>query len=57
MSDKEHKEFVAALKEFKEKVTENSETSRRFLIDLGVFTEKGNLKKNYEGLCIPSDQD
>lgn len=47
--------FLSILKKYKIKVSETEETAKRFLVELGVITEKGNLKKNYEHLCIPEE--
>jgi hypothetical protein len=57
MEDKEYKIFKAALESYRDKVTETKETSQEFLVNVGVFTEKGNLKKNYKHLCIPDKED
>lgn len=50
-------EFLSILREYKKKVTETEETAKTFLVELGVITEKGNLKKNYKHLCIPEGQE
>ncbi len=57
MSDKEVKELFEKIESFRQKVTKSKEASRTFLVELGVFTEKGKLKQNYKHLCIPQDQD
>lgn len=44
--------FLSILKNYKKKVSETEETAKTFLVELGVITEKGNLKKNYKHLCI-----
>ncbi len=49
--------FVDVLEKYKAKVSKTEESSRKFLIELGVITEKGNLKKNYKNLCIPAGQE
>ena len=56
MSDKEISDFQKVLKAYKGKVTRSKESSRKFLFELGVITEKGKLKKNYKHLCIPEEQ-
>ena len=56
MDDKEFKIFKEALETYRNKVTKTKETSQEFLIEVGVFTEKGNLKKNYKHLCIPDKE-
>lgn len=49
--------FVDVLEKYKAKVSKTEESSQKFLIELGVITEKGNLKKNYKNLCIPAGQE
>ena len=56
MDDKEFKIFKEALETYRNKVTKTKETSQEFLIEVGVFTEKWNLKKNYKHLCIPDKE-
>ncbi|MCB9233600.1 MAG: hypothetical protein H6581_18225 [Bacteroidia bacterium] len=56
MTEKELTEFVNALEQFKAKVTSSKAASRKFLVELGVVTEKGNPRKNYKHLCIPQEQ-
>jgi len=48
--------FVALLDKYKVKVSKSETTSKAFLVDLGVITEKGNLRKNYKNLYIPMEQ-
>lgn len=57
MSDKEARELLKTLKDSKKKITKTQKSSREFLVELGIFTKKGNLKKNYKDLCIPQYQD
>lgn len=57
MSDREARELLKTLKDSKKKITKTQKSSREFLIELGIFTKKGNLKKNYKDLCIPQYQD
>ena len=56
MTAQEHKRFVSLLNQYKRKVTKDKSFARSFLIDLGVVTEKGNLRKPYKNLCIPEEQ-
>lgn len=53
MTDKERKDFLKGLKEYKKEVTSSREEARAFLVRLGVFTKKGKLTKPYKNLCIP----
>ena len=57
MSEKELKEFQDVLENYRKKVTKSKEASRKFLIELGIFTAKGNLRKPYKHLCIPQEQE
>jgi len=57
MSQLEREKFEKAAKSYKQRVTASPEAARRFLIELGVFTEKGNLREPYKSLCIPQGQD
>jgi len=57
MSEKERQEFAQILEEYKQKLSKDKRASRQFLVDAGIFTEKGNLREPYKHLCIPQDQD
>lgn len=59
MSEKERKEFSALLKQYKEQLSGDKEASRRFLVDAGIITPKGNLREPYKhlSLCIQQEQD
>lgn len=57
MSEKERKEFQEIMETYRKKVTRSKETSQKFLIELGIITEKGNLRKPYKHLCIPQEQE
>jgi len=51
--NKETEEFLIALEKYKDEVTKTEESSRKFLVELGVITKKGNRTKHYKNLCIP----
>ncbi len=55
--DKETEEFIADLKLFRKKLENNPEACKKFLVDAGIITEKGNFRKHYRGLCIPMAKD
>lgn len=57
MSDKERREFIEALKAETKKLSKDRKASKKFLVNAGIITEKGNLRKPYKHLCIPQDQD
>lgn len=56
MSDIEREEFAKAAEAYKTKVTKSKKEARKFLVELGVFTEKGEVLPPYQNLCIPPDQ-
>lgn len=56
MTDKERQEFIRLLETYKKKFSKSKKDAKEFLIEIGVYTEKGNLKKNYKHLCIPQEQ-
>lgn len=49
--------FIELLKEYEIKVSKTEASSRKFLIDLGVLTNKGNFRKHYRNICIPGGLD
>jgi hypothetical protein len=57
MSEKKYKEYLKKIKEYKKEVTSSKESANKFLIELGILTPKGNIRKAYKPLCIQKDQD
>ncbi|MHC1776955.1 MAG: hypothetical protein AB9834_16245 [Lentimicrobium sp.] len=57
MSNNEIKEFDAIIKAYGKKIANSKKASEKLLIDIGVITEKGNVRKPYKELCTVSDQD
>lgn len=55
MSQQERKKFKEAVESYKKEVLSSKEASQKFLIELGIFTRKGNVRKPYKHLCIPQD--
>jgi hypothetical protein len=55
MCKEEHKELLEALQKKKLELSRSPKKSRKFLVELGIVTPKGNLKKNYRHLCIPTE--
>lgn len=45
-------EYIKSIKDYKEEITSSVESSKKFLIDLGLLTKKGNVKSRYKKLCI-----
>jgi hypothetical protein len=48
MEDKKVDELVAKLEKYKEELAKSAEKSKKFLVDVGIITAKGNLAKNYK---------
>jgi hypothetical protein len=46
---KEMRKFVASLKK-------NPEKTKEILVNAGIITPKGNLRKPYRNLCIPRQE-
>lgn len=57
MSNKEREELNKAIKEYGREVSTNKEASKQLLINIGVMTEKGNIRKPYKRLCTVLGQD
>jgi hypothetical protein len=51
MTDQEREELLAYIRNFRENMTK--ESAMKFLVDAGIYTEKGELAKPYENLYIP----
>ena len=54
--DRDTEKFIAYLEKYKEEVSKTPESAKKFLVELGVITEKGNRTKHYKHLCIPEAQ-
>lgn len=52
MSNKENRAFIIILDRYKKELSKSEKKSKKFLVKVGVYTEKGNLRKNYKHLCI-----
>lgn len=57
MTEKEINSFIKTIRKQKKRITADSKLSKKFLIDLGIFSEKGRVTKAYKGICIPNEQD
>jgi hypothetical protein len=42
---------------YRAKATSSKRAARENLVDSGIFTKKGNLRKPYKHLCIPQGPD
>lgn len=56
MTEKERDDLLRIIEKYKKSLHGNKKASKDFLVELGIYTEKGNLKKNYKHLCIQPDQ-
>ena len=54
MEEKEYKALMKQIKKEQEEIKNSKEAAKKFLIELGILTPKGNLKKRFKdlGLCI-----
>lgn len=57
MNSKEIKTFEAVIKAYGRKVATDKEASKFMLVDIGVITNKGNVRKQYKQLCTAEGQD
>ena len=58
LKEKEEDPFITILKAYQLEVTKSKAASKKFLVDIGVMTKKGNLTKNYRALGnIPTGVD
>jgi hypothetical protein len=57
MNTKEIKTFDAVIKAYGKKVASNKKTSKTMLVNIGVITDKGNVRKAFKQLCTAGDQD
>lgn len=56
MSDYDIEDLKKLAEAQRRKIAGNKEAARQYLIELGIFTPKGNLRKPYKHLCIPQDR-
>lgn len=56
MGQDEISDFLKKIDLYKVKVTENKEEASKFLKNIGIFTKKGKIKKEYQDICIQLDQ-
>ncbi|MEQ8881297.1 MAG: hypothetical protein RLQ12_16755 [Cyclobacteriaceae bacterium] len=52
MSEKEKKDMLKGLKAYKKQVAASKESSRKFLVELGVVDKDGKRTKHFKHLCI-----
>ena len=55
MTDKEREEFIIILEQQRKKFSKDAAAARKFLVDAGIYTSKGNLRKPYRNLRMPQE--
>lgn len=55
MNNSELNAFIKILRLYKKK-SASKQKSKEFLVNAGILTEKGNLRKKYKDLCILQEQ-
>jgi hypothetical protein len=55
MTAQEREEYLQFLKEFRKNLTK--ESARAFLVEIGIYTEDGQLTEPYKNLYIPDPED
>lgn len=56
MTKKELQELLGLMEAMRKKLKGDKKASRQFLVDAGIFTDKGNLRKPYRELCTPAEK-
>jgi hypothetical protein len=54
MTERERSDFLSWVERYKQEIKGNKEKARALLFDAGIITEKGNLRKPYRNLRIPT---
>lgn len=60
MSETEAKELIDSMREQTKKITSSKDSARKFLVEVGILTEKGNFRAPYRELgkaCTAPTQD
>lgn len=57
LKEKDEDPFITILKSYTLELTKSKAASKKFLVDIGVMTKKGNLTKNYRALCTLKEQE
>ena len=55
MTEQERQKYLKELTKKKKKALKNKKSALEFLKQLGILTEKGNLKSPYKVVCIPEE--
>jgi hypothetical protein len=48
MDDKERQEYTKNFIEYMKEKSSNQEVAQKFLVDVGVYTAKGNIRSTYK---------
>lgn len=56
MTEDERRDFLKFAESYKQRLSENKEEAKEFLIETGIFDKTGKLNRNYSDLCIPLGQ-
>lgn len=51
MSDREIEEFIRNFNEYTREVASSKKKSQEYLQSVGLYTKKGNLRKEYKAPC------
>jgi len=51
MSDREIEEFIRNFNEYTKEVASSKKKSQEYLQSVGLYTKKGNLRKEYKAPC------
>jgi hypothetical protein len=55
MTDQEREQFFKAAEKHIKLVSSNKKAAQQFLVDIGIFTPKGNLRKPFKNLYLPQN--
>ena len=50
MTNQERNELLELMENLRQRLKSDREASRQFLVDAGIYTKKGNLRKPYRDL-------
>jgi hypothetical protein len=56
MNDIKVDSLIQKLEKYRIRLSKSKKKSKKFLVEVGVLTAKGNLKNNFKHLCIPQEQ-
>ncbi len=57
MCQEETNKLIKQMRKARKDATKSPDLALAYLKKLGILTEKGNLTKQYKGLCIPINRD